>query len=268
MKSPLFLALFLLAYALHMGCAAVPPLPRRPVAAAPQGAPNFRISNATQQLLLGVADTWNNSTVTLQRFERGPQGWVAIGNSWPGRLGKSGLVWGLGVHPNPPGARVKAESDNRSPAGVFLLFGGQDSGVYGYDRDIRRSPQTPYTQVQPNDLWFEDPRSPAYNRHVRLPGPPRNEMEKKAQMKQNDYAHALKLFILHNAGPRVVPHAGSSIFFHIWRQNGGLPTAGCTTMAEANLRALIAWLQPAAHPVFVLLPRAEYQQLRAAWQLP
>lgn len=235
-------------------------------AAPPAG--NFRIANATRQVVLGVANTWNSSTVTLQRFERGAQGWVPVGKAWPGRLGKSGLVWGLGVHPNPPGAHVKAESDNRSPAGVFLMFGGQDSGVYGYDRDIRRHQQTPYYQVQPGDLWFEDPHSPHYNRHVRLPGPPRNEAEKKAQMKQNDYAHALKLFILHNAGPQVIPNAGSSIFFHIWRQNGGLPTAGCTTMAEPNLRELIAWLDPAATPVFVLLPKAEYNQLRAAWQLP
>jgi L,D-peptidoglycan transpeptidase YkuD (ErfK/YbiS/YcfS/YnhG family) len=87
-------------------------------------------------------------------------------------------------------------------------------------------------------------------------------------MKQTDPAHALKLFIAHNAPPKVVPGAGSSIFFHIWRANGRKPTAGCTTMEEQKLRALIAKLDPARKPLYVLLPKPEYEKYRAAWKLP
>jgi len=39
-------------------------------------------------------------------------------------------------------------------------------------------------------------------------------------------------------------------------------------MAEPALRRLLAWLQPQRHPLFVLLPQAEYRRLRTAWQLP
>jgi L,D-peptidoglycan transpeptidase YkuD (ErfK/YbiS/YcfS/YnhG family) len=87
-------------------------------------------------------------------------------------------------------------------------------------------------------------------------------------MRQSDPAHALKLFIAHNAPPQVVANAGSSIFFHIWRADGGKPSAGCTTMAEAKLRWLIAQLDPAGKPVYVLLPQAEYARLRPEWKLP
>ena len=53
-------------------------------------------------------------------------------------------------------------------------------------------------------------------------------------MKQGDDAHALKLFIAHNAPPNAVPNAGSSIFFHIWRRDGAASTAGCTTMEQPS----------------------------------
>ena len=35
-------------------------------------------------------------------------------------------------------------------------------------------------------------------------------------------------------------------------------TAGCTTMAEGNLKNLIATVDPAKRPVYILLPEAEY----------
>lgn len=57
-------------------------------------------------------------------------------------------------------------------------------------------------------------------------------------------------------------------FFHIWRRDGGAPTAGCTAMSEENLRAMIAWLDPSRHPLYILLPAREYLRLRRAWGLP
>jgi len=34
------------------------------------------------------------------------------------------------------------------------------------------------------------------------------------------------------------------------------------------MQALVAWLRPEDHPVFVLLPQNEYRRLRVAWDLP
>ena len=90
-------------------------------------------------------------------------------------------------------------------------------------------------------------------------------------MRQNDYAHSLKLYIAHNdaiLGGKPVPGLGSAIFFHIWRGGGSKATAGCTTMHESKLKQLIATIDPSKNPVYVLLPQAEYQSLRSTWKLP
>jgi len=34
------------------------------------------------------------------------------------------------------------------------------------------------------------------------------------------------------------------------------------------MQALVAWLRPEDHPVFVLLPQEQYSRVRADWELP
>ena len=223
----------------------------------------FEVPVSSTQCLVGVADGWNSSNVTLTFYQKSGGKWVADGPAWQGRLGKSGLVWGSGLHPVPRGATTKREGDMRSPAGVFRI-----GGVWGYDASIRKHPALPYRKVSPRDLWVEDPASSQYNRHVILDHEPATAWEKKQQMKQGDAAHALKLFIAHNAPPRVVSGAGSSIFFHIWRGGGSKPTAGCTTMSEAQLRKVIAKLDPARNPIYILLTKDDYRKYRESWKLP
>jgi L,D-peptidoglycan transpeptidase YkuD (ErfK/YbiS/YcfS/YnhG family) len=170
---------------------------------------SFELPGRTRQLVLGIAADWDSSRVTLTLHERAGSGWTQVEGPWPGRLGRDGLVWGLGSHPLPEGAKVKREGDWRAPAGVFPI-----GGVWGYERSIRKHPRLPYRQVTSRDLWIEDPASPAYNRNLILDHEPATAWEKKQQMKQDDPAHALKLFIAHNPPPKPVAGRGSSIFFH------------------------------------------------------
>ncbi|MCF7674963.1 MAG: L,D-transpeptidase family protein, partial [Akkermansiaceae bacterium] len=208
-------------------------------------------------------DGWNASAASLVLFEKQGGVWRQFGKPWQARLGKSGLAWGLGLQPVPAGAATKREGDLRTPAGVFYI-----GGVWGYARTIRKHPGLFYHRVNSRDLWIEDPESESYNRHVMLDHEPATAWEKKQQMKQHDPAHSLKLFIAHNAPPKVKPGAGSSIFFHIWRDGGGRATAGCTAMAETRLKSLIAWLDPGRKPIYVLLPKAEYERYKKVWKLP
>ncbi len=217
----------------------------------------------TRLCVVGITEDWDSTLVTLTLHQRSDQGWSVVGDPWSGRLGRTGLVWGLGLHPLPKGAVVKREGDGKSPAGVFAI-----GGVWGYDRSVRKFPNMPYRRITARDLWVEDVNSPSYNRHLVLDHDPHSEWEKKQQMKQGEYAHSLKLFIAHNAPPKVVKGAGSAIFFHIWRDGGSKVTAGCTTMAEDKLRWLIARIDPAAKPVYVLLPKVEYDKRRKEWGLP
>lgn len=225
----------------------------------------FQLPTSCQQLVVGVAENWNSSHVAVYFYEREGKTWKQVAGPWQGRLGKSGLAWGRGLHPVPRGATTKREGDWRAPAGVFRI-----GGVWSYHppAKVKRHPGLFYRQVTTRDLWYEDPESPYYNRHRVLDHEPRSAAEKKAQMKQDDYPHSLKLFIAHNAAPDPIPGAGSSIFFHIWRGGGSKPTAGCTTLPEPALRSLIARIDPGKQPLYVLLPQEEYQKLRGEWKLP
>lgn len=223
----------------------------------------FELPADSGQCVVGLAETWDSSHGTLRRYVKSAGTWVATGTPWQARLGRDGMVWGKGLHPVPAGSPAKREGDWRSPAGVFAI-----GGVWSREVRIARHPAMFFRQVTPRDLWVEDPASPHYNRHLVLDHDPTSPWEKRQQMKQDDPAHALKLFIAHNAPPRVVPGAGSSIFFHIWRAEGSKPTAGCTTMEAARLRELVAWIDPTRKPLYVLLPKAEYERQRRAWKLP
>ena len=75
-----------------------------------------------------------------------------------------------------------------------------------------------------------------------------------------------KIEIQHNSDPPVPGH-GSAIFFHI-RRGPDRPTHGCTTMPESELTRVIAWLREDNNPHYVVLPKAEYDQLQGPWGLP
>jgi L,D-peptidoglycan transpeptidase YkuD (ErfK/YbiS/YcfS/YnhG family) len=217
----------------------------------------------SQQAVVALTSSWTSSYADLYLYERAGEQWVKRDGPIKVRLGRTGSAWGLGIHQNPSGATLKKEGDAKSPAGIFYI-----GGAWGDAPTIQKHPQLPYRKVTPRDLWVEDSTSPLYNQHQILPHTPRTAWEKKAQMKQNDYAHSLKLFIAHNPPPKAKPYGGSAVFFHIWRDGGSKPTAGCTTMTPANLKKLVAWIDPTKLPIYILLPTSEYKAKRAAWKLP
>ncbi len=226
-------------------------------------APAFELPRSSSQVVVGVTQSWGSSHITVSLYEKRGRSWALVGGPWKGRCAKSGLAWGRGLHPQPTKGPLKREGDWRAPAGVFRV-----GGAWGYEAAIKKHPRLPYRKVTTRDLWVEDPKSKHYNHHVILDHEPKAAWEKKAQMKQDDYPHSLKLFIAHNAPPKVVPGAGSSIFFHIWRGGGAKPTSGCTTLPEPNLRSLVARIDPGKNPLYVLLPKPDYDRLRSTWKLP
>lgn len=232
-------------------------------------AANATIPKDCTQAILGIADGWNSSHVTLSVVEKNAHGqWVRVLGPYRGRLGAKGLVWGLGLHQNARGATLKKEGDGRSPAGVFALGGLWVT----HKNPVKHHSSIPYVKVGPNDLWVTNTKDARYyNRHVRLDHPARSAWELKEQMRQTDYPHSIKMLICHNTHERkggVVVGGGAAIFFHIWRNNGNSATAGCTSMQEEHLRNIIARINPAKKPVYILMPKAEYARLRQSWRLP
>jgi L,D-peptidoglycan transpeptidase YkuD (ErfK/YbiS/YcfS/YnhG family) len=216
------------------------------------------------QLILGIADSWDSSKAQLTGYVRTEHGWEMDLFTWPSRLGSDGLAWGRGIHPEPLTGLKKREGDGRTPAGAFRI-----GDAYGYAQSTPKNPNLTYHVITTRDLWVEDASSPNYNRHLKLEArEPRTDWEKKQQMRQNDPAHRLKLFIAHNAYPDIKPGMGSAIFFHVWRKDGARPTSGCTVMPYDNLSQLIQWVDPKKNPIYVLLPRSVYRQVRESWGLP
>jgi len=222
------------------------------------------IPEKSQALLVAIPEAWNSVKASLQLYRRtsASSPWSATNTPIPVHLGRRGLAWGRGLHPVQIGIQ-KREGDGKSPAGLFLL----GNILYGY-ADRSPIPGWRYRQVTDRDLWIEEPTSPLYNRHLILsahePFPPDQHYH---LMRQADPAHALKLFIRHNAPPDAQPGAGSAIFFHLCRGEESV-TTGCTSMEEPAFRNLLESFQPSDEPVYVLVPRVEYDRLRTAWKLP
>lgn len=213
------------------------------------------------QLIVGIADSWDSKVGRIQCFEKRRGKWQAVSESQRVLFGKNGLAWGIGVAGQEQQGRRKVEGDMRAPAGIFAL-----GKVYTYSSALPEGADYPFYTVTTADAWVEDPESPNYNRHVTAAPSNPPAWFKKAQMRQDDFAHAWKIEIRHNADP---PHPGmgSAIFFHIQR-GPNRNSSGCTTMPEATLLSIIRWLRADDHPHYVLLPAAEYARLFRDWKLP
>lgn len=223
-----------------------------------------RVPDNCRQLIVATSDSWNANTGELQLFERASahDAWQPVSDPTRVLFGKNGLAWGRGVAGQDEPGRRKTEGDNRAPAGIFSL-----GRVFTYETALPPGANYPFHTVTAADGWIEDPAHPEYNRHVRVADPTNPPpWFKRAQMKQNDFAHHWKIEIHHNANP-VVPGDGSAIFFHIQR-GPNRHSAGCTTMPQPELLKLISWLRPNAHPHYVLLPKADYASRQSAWHLP
>ncbi|HXE37854.1 MAG TPA: L,D-transpeptidase family protein [Azonexus sp.] len=224
-------------------------------------------SLAVQQLLLCTAADWNANAGRLQRFARADAtgAWRPVAEPIPVALGTSGLAWGRGLHPladqTAPGKR---EGDGRAPAGIFAI-----TALFGEaapDSALARAAKLPYLCATPDLKAIDDPASAYYNRIVDQSRVAQPDWHSCEDMRRGDGRYAVGAVVAHNAG-QPVPGAGSCIFLHAWAGEG-VPTAGCTAMALADMTAIAGWLDGAATPVLVQLPRAEYVRWREAWGLP
>jgi L,D-peptidoglycan transpeptidase YkuD (ErfK/YbiS/YcfS/YnhG family) len=218
----------------------------------------------SRQCVLVLAPNWSSTTGTLHDFERASatSDWKMRGNAIPVVLGKKGLAWGRGlVEVNNGSAPRKVEGDNRVPAGIFRL-----GPAFGYAPTSRATwIKLPYVQSTSQSEGIDDPRSRYYNRLVDRSKVARVDWRTSEEMLRADNLYKWGFFVAHN--PRATPGAGSCIFFHIWKTSS-TATTGCTAMAEQDLVRLLRWLDPAAHPVLVQMPLADYQFFQRKLVLP
>jgi L,D-peptidoglycan transpeptidase YkuD (ErfK/YbiS/YcfS/YnhG family) len=144
------------------------------------------------------------------------RGWLAAGGlRIPCALGPAGI------------ARRKREGDGATPAGRFRLLWG----LYRPDRKRPSAGGVPMRVLRRDAGWCEDPRSPCYNRPVRLPFALACD-----SMWRDDDLYDLTFVLDYNFTQRR-KSAGSAIFFHVARP-GLTPTAGCVAIRAADMRRL------------------------------
>lgn len=223
------------------------------------------------QMIVVTTDGWDATQGRLQAYARTAQGWQPHGAAFDVAVGRNGSAWGVGVAPAPdgsgpqqPGEPVKQEGDGRSPAGMFRI-----GPAFGYAPKVASA--MPYQPMLESSYCMDVPDSKYYNRIVDADVVGADAVEGSTEPmrldlhNKGDVRYREGFVIEHN--PNAVPRRGSCIFAHLWRTPGEA-TAGCTAMQPEHMRGLLAWLDPAQRPVFVLLPRTQYQRLQQDWQLP
>jgi L,D-peptidoglycan transpeptidase YkuD (ErfK/YbiS/YcfS/YnhG family) len=226
-------------------------------------APASGLDGALQAVVSTTAD-WDAVDATLQRYERDAAGapWRPVGAPIPAAVGRTGVAWGTGLHPAQAGGPVKREGDGKAPAGIYRL-----SSAFGYAAPSEVGwIRMPYVRADSSIECVDDVRSRFYNRRVDRDTIPRPDWTSHEEMRRPDRLYEWGVWVDHNSDPPVAG-GGSCIFLHVWA-GPGIATSGCTAMAEADIRVLLAWLDPRARPVLVQLPRTEYGALRGAWGLP
>lgn len=218
---------------------------------------------ARQALVVTTAD-WSAVDATLRFYERkdARSSWLPAGERIPAVVGRNGLAWGRGVHPDlPAGGPQKREGDGRAPAGIFKL-----GSAFGYaPGESVPWIGLPYRQMTESSKCVDDPASLVYNRLVEA-GNVRKDWNSFEDMRRSDEQYRLGIVIGHNADP-VAPGGGSCIFLHIW-EKPSKGTSGCTAVSAADMEEILRRLRPEANPLLIQLPQQEYERLRGLRSLP
>jgi len=215
-----------------------------------------------RQLVLVVTPGWDDVVGELRRFERPDAGapWQPVGTPGTIVVGRSGMAWDPLAAPVVAGP-TKREGDGRSPAGAFSIgkaFGFAPADEAGWTK-------LPYLHLAEGIECVDDPSSRVYNLVVDRRTVLRPDWNSSEHMREVGEPYRWGVIVNYNTP--AVQGRGSCIFLHIGGEDGR-GTAGCTAMSPADLRQVMAWLDPSTSPVIVQLPRAAYARLKADWSLP
>lgn len=178
------------------------------------------------QLVTVVADGPSATIATLDAWQRTPRGWRQVIGPVKAYVGTQGIG-------------KASETTSHTPAGVWTL-------TEGFGNLASDGTRLPYRQVDTSDWWVSDVKSPAYNTHQRCsPGSCPFDESAGEDLGKAGHVYDHAVVIDYNRHP-AVPGAGSAFFLHV---SGGKPTAGCVSIPALDLRTVMAWLDPAQHPV-------------------
>lgn len=192
----------------------------------------------TRQLIIVMTSDWSAVDGSMQRYQwdEAHQRWLKRGHAIPVVVGKHGLVWGT----------KKLEGDARTPAGIFKI-----GPAFGFDQDAHLL--IPYMPLTKGSVCVDDERSHYYNQIVDRSNIANPDWRSAEQMRSIS-VYRWGSMIQYNS-PLPIKGAGSCIFLHIWH-GSSKGTAGCIAMPASELKHVLQWLDPACHPLIMILPKS------------
>ncbi|RPA12141.1 L,D-transpeptidase [Gordonia sp. OPL2] len=175
----------------------------------------------TSQMIVVTAPKASDQTASLTAFERGAdQSWKPVIGPTKAFLGSLGMG---------------EPKDNvyRTPQGTF----GLDQA---FGRAANPGTKMPYKQVDRQDWWDSNMKSPTYNTMVRQAKSPGGDSE---NLYDSGPVYDYAVNIAHN--PQRTPGKASAMFLHV---TNGQPTMGCVAIDRDLMRKILVWLDPAKHP--------------------
>jgi L,D-peptidoglycan transpeptidase YkuD (ErfK/YbiS/YcfS/YnhG family) len=189
-----------------------------PCSAASQGRLRYGTGSA-KRLVFAISSGYASNHVVVTECVKKGRTWTKVTET-PGRAGVNGFAR--------PGE--KREGDGKSPTGSFTFteaFGMRNPGTKLAYRTLRDS----------GDCWGATPGQGHYNDYYSGTCGAADE-NLSSIMLLGPYRQAA---VIDYNRPKAVPGHGSAIFFHV---GGKTPTAGCISIEEAPLRAILASLSP------------------------
>ncbi|MFI9065873.1 L,D-transpeptidase [Streptomyces sp. NPDC053429] len=178
------------------------------------------------QLITAVAPAPGSTTGRLTWWDRRAGRWYEAGSA-EARFGAKGLTEGAS----------RTQGTLTTPTGLYEL---------PYAFGIRHAPagtEFRYRRVTPDSWWCQDNASPAYNRWTEpLPAHCAPGEAEHLVTYEKQYAHALVIGFNYD---RPVRGRGAGIFLHV---NGKGATAGCVSVPERAMRAILRWADPRRRP--------------------
>jgi D-alanyl-D-alanine dipeptidase len=222
---------------------------------------DWKDSLPTRQLLVVVADGWDNLQGRLYAYNKVGSKWI-FQFSNPIVLGEKGLGLGEGLIPltidNVPS---KKEGDMKAPAGIFSIGTAFGYATYEEATWINNS----YIRCTDTLICVDDLHSINYNKLVRKDTAIKDYNSHEDMLMEKIY-YKWGLFVNYNAA-KPIKGNGSCIFIHIWG-NDHEGTWGCTAMKEDDMVRILHWIKNPANPLLVQLPKTAYQKFYKQYDLP
>src|SRR5580698_5364897 len=186
------------------------------------------------QLITVIAPTIRSETATLNFYVRSGGCFRLAAGPYSALVGRNGL------------STHHVEGDDTTPIGLF----GFQSTMYG----VLANPGVAYQyhRLVCGDWWDEQSSSPLYNHFVHVPCGTNPDFGGDSEaLWQNIPSYDYFAVIAYNRHP-IVPGRGSAIFLHV---SNGHATAGCVSIAVADLLRVLRALRPSLHPLIDITAR-------------